>query len=400
MYQVTASPHLGQAKVHNSEARFRVLAAGRRWGKTRLGVLECLEVAASGGRAWWVAPSYKMGEVGWRPLSRIAGQVGATLRQMDRRVSLPTGGEVTVRSADDPQSLRGEGLDFVVVDEAAFVKEAAWTEALRPALADRQGRALFISTPKGLNWFWRAWSQAQNGGPEWAAFRFPTSANPFIQAGEIEAARQSLPERIFRQEFLADFIDDAGGVFRRVSEAATARELGRGAPGGQYVIGVDWGKHSDFTVLVVIDLRAQEMVALDRFNQIDYQVQVSRLNALAQRFDPVQIVVERNSMGEPLVEQLQRDGLPVAAFTTTNASKTQAIDALALAFEQGALRILPDTDLISELQAFEMERLPSGLLRYSAPSGMHDDMVMALALAWHGVKTGGPIERMENPFYA
>src|SRR3990170_5790684 len=139
MIRIDVKPHPGQVAVHTSPARFKVLAAGRRFGKTRLGVNECYTVASKGGRAWWVAPSYKMSEVGWRPIRRMGGRAGAEVRLSDRRIVLPNGGEITVRSADDPNSLRGEGLDLVIMDECAFMHEEAWTEALRPALSDRQG---------------------------------------------------------------------------------------------------------------------------------------------------------------------------------------------------------------------------------------------------------------------
>jgi hypothetical protein len=215
--------------------------------------------------------------------------------------------------------------------------------------------------------------------------------NPFIEPSEVEAARNGLPERIFRQEYLADFIDDAGGVFRRVMDCAMANPQDVADPAHDYIIGVDWGKHNDYTVLAVIDSTEKALVYLDRFNQIDYSVQVSRLQTLYDRFKPGLVIAERNSMGEPLIEQLQREGMNVQAFTTTNASKAQAIDALALAFERGDLQIIPDPVLIGELQAFEAKRLPSGMLRYSAPEGMHDDCVMALALAWHGVADAGPL---------
>src|SRR5690554_3151365 len=142
--------HAGQREVADHPARFKVLAAGRRWGKTRLGTLLCLDVALNGGRAWWVAPSYPMATVGWRGIKHLAKQIpGITAREVDRLIELPSGGSIQVRSADNPDSLRGEGLDFLIIDEAAFVREEAWTEALRPALSDRQGRAMIISTPKG-----------------------------------------------------------------------------------------------------------------------------------------------------------------------------------------------------------------------------------------------------------
>lgn len=383
---IDAKLHPGQAQVHNHVARFKVLDCGRRWGKTRLGVMECMGAAVAGQRAWWVAPSYKMSEVGWRPLRRLAGQIpGAEVRKGDRQVILPGGGEVSVRSADNPDSLRGEGLDFVVLDECAFMSELAWNEALRPALADRQGKALFISTPKGRNWFWYLWQRGQEPGTEWNSWRFTSYDNPHIADSEIDAAKATLPERVFRQEFMAEFIDDAGGVFRHVMDAATAKEQSSAQVGHDYVFGVDWGKHNDWTVITVLDITEKVLVYLDRFNQIDYVVQSNRLRALASRFKPVSIIAESNSMGDPLIEHLQRDGLPVQPFQTANATKAAAIDGLALAFEQGSIRILNDPVLVGELQAYEMERLPSGMLRYNAPEGMHDDCVMSLAIGWTGV---------------
>ena len=393
--------HDSQQQVWDAPVRFRVLASGRRWGKTRLGSLMCVATAYYGGRAWWVAPSYPVSAVGWRGIKQLSVQMSdVQVRHVERLISMPSGGTVQVRSADNPDSLRGEGLDFVVLDECAFIKESAWNEALRPALSDRQGKALFISTPKGRNWFFRLWQLGNDEQePTWQSWRFPTSDNPFIPQAEIDAAQANLPERVFQQEYLATFIDDAGGIFRGVMAAATATSQERRATvtneqgeeidaEHEYIFGVDWGKHIDYTCITVLDATDKALVAMDRFSRIDYQTQVGRLKALYERFMPSTIIAERNSMGEPLVEQLQRDGLPVQPFTTTNASKQQAIDALALAFERQDITIIPDPVLIGELQAFEAKRLPSGMLRYQAPEGMHDDTVIALALAWQGHDSG------------
>jgi hypothetical protein len=156
-------------------------------------------------------------------------------------------------------------------------------------------------------------------------------------------------------------------------------------------MGVDWGKSNDFTVLKVMDIAAKSEVYSDRFNQIDYAVQRQRLGAVAERYNPTVILAESNSMGEPIIEQLQRDGLPVRGFQTTNATKAQIIEALALAFERGEIGILDDPVTVGELQAYEMDRLPSGMVRYSAPEGMHDDTVMSLALGWAAVGDSGPL---------
>jgi len=371
--------------VHKSQARFKVLAAGRRWGKTRLGVNECLDIASQGGRAWWVSPSYKTSEVGWRPLKRIGSKIGAEVRLVDRQVILPGGGSVQVRSADDPNSLRGEGLDFVVLDECAFMKEAAWVEALRPSLSDRQGKALFISTPKGHNWFWRHFQRGLDGGDEWASFHYPTSSNPYIVPDEIEAARHSLPERIFLQEYEAQFLDDAGGVFRRVMECATATELDSAREGRQYIAGVDVATLVDFTVVSVFDVESKEQVFMDRFNRVDYSVLEDRLDALYRRFNLDAMVIEANSIGQSVIEAMVDRGLSIIPFTTTSGTKQAAIQQLQAAFEHGEITILPDPIQVGELQSYEGQRTPSGSWKYAAPEGLHDDTVMAMAIAWESV---------------
>jgi len=394
--RLTGLLHEGQREVAQNPARFKVVSAGRRWRKTALGVVMCAVRLLKGLRSWAVYPSYPMSQVAWRMAKNIAWQIPvARIKESERLVTIPGTGMFQVKSASDPDSLRGEGLDFVVLDEAALIKEEAWTNSLRPALADKKGEALFASTPKGRNWFWRLYERArQSDNGEWKAWSFPTSSNPYIDPSEIEAARELLPELVFLQEFLAQFLEAIGAVFRSIVANATAvgqeEQIANGEGRHDYAFGVDWGKHEDFTVLHVLDLTEKALVKQDRFRQIDYALQTRQLKALYECFHPITIIAERNAMGEPLIEQLLRDGLPVQPFLTTNASKAQAIDALALAFERGDIKIIPNQTLIAELQAYEAKRLPSGLLRYSAPEGAHDDYVMALALAWQAVAMGTP----------
>ena len=369
--------------------RFRVLVAGRRWGKTRLGALLSVAEAAQGKRCWWLAPTYGMAMVGWREILALAYQfpepAQAIVRRGDLRVVFPfSGGWVQVRSADDPDRLRGEGLDFVVFDEAALIDPRAWHEVIRPALADRRGRALFISTPRGRNWFWQLYQLAERRPDEWAAFHFPTNGNPFVPQSEIEMARQTLPDRVFRQEFLAEFVEDGGGVFRNVRTLARAELQTAPYDGHLYVVGVDWGKFEDYSVFVVLDVTARAVAEVVRINRVDYQVQLGTLSQLCRRFRPVMVLVERNAIGEPLLEQLLRQGLPVQPFAMTASSKLVLVDALALALEREEL-LLPAWPeaawLLEELEAFTANRTPSGMLSYGAPPGMHDDGVIALGLA-------------------
>lgn len=244
------SLHPGQRIVRDSPARFRVLACGRRWGKTLLGVALCVEVAAKGGRAWWIAPTFPVASIGWRAIKHLVKQIPySEIREGERIATLPGGGTIQVRSSDNPDSLRGEGLDLAVFDECAFMVEEAWTEAIRPALADRQGKALFISTPQGRNWFYRLWARGQEGDPEWQSWQFPTSANPHIDPIEIEAARQSVIARVFAQEWEADFSLSVGVFFPEWSESRHVIPVSEIPRDWTRWVAIDWGFADPFCAL-------------------------------------------------------------------------------------------------------------------------------------------------------
>lgn len=382
-----------------SQRRFNVVCCGRRrrWGKTRLGIDRLIGPALEGHPVAWFSPTYKMLTEVWRDVRNVLALVARRIAAQEHRIELITNGVVDMWSLDNPDVARGRKYKRVVVDEAAMIRalEDAWQAVIRPTLTDYAGDGWFLSTPKGMNFFHTLYQRgvdSTNG--EWASWQMPTSANPFIAASEIEAARRELPERIFAQEYLAVFLDDAGGVFRRVLDAATAQPQTEPTTGHAYLVSVDWGKHSDFTVIVVWDATTGHMAHIERFNQIDYALQLGRLRAVCERFRPQCLVPERNSMGEPLIELIARSPWAppeIVPFTTTNASKALAVEAFALALEQGAAKILNDPVLVAELQAYEAERLPSGMLRYGSPEGMHDDTVMATIIGWFAMV--GPTEQ-------
>lgn len=379
--------------------RYVVAACGRRWGKTSVACAIAVMAAARGNRVWWVGPTFPLSTIGWNKILRILSSIapveptrGQAYRSPFRIVRAErvvefkdSGGFIQIKSAHDPDSLRGEGLDLVVVDEAAFVRPEAWENGLRPALADRQGKAIFISTPKGLNWFYQLFLRGKEGTPGWFAMQSPTWENPRIAKEEIEDARAVLPELVFLQEIQAQFVSDVGAVFRKVMEAAVLDPLPAGREGKRYLIGVDLAKIQDFTAVAVLEIDSGDFVYVDRFRGIEYVHQVERIAEISQRYHAEAVIVERNNVGEPVIEMLSRKGLRVVPFTTTLISKRDMIEKLALAFEQGKIRIPRDPDLVAELQAFEARTTPSGLTRYSAPAGGHDDRVIAMALAWNAM---------------
>lgn len=339
----------------------------------------------SGKPCAWFAPSHKMAREAWTILTSRLWPVVVYKNESDKIIRAVTGGSLELWSLEDPDAGRGRGYALVVVDEAARVPklEYSWQNAIRPALADYRGSAWFLSTPRGRNFFWHLFRTAEYS-EEWYSAQRPTAENPYISADEINAAREELPERVWLQEFAAEFVESEGSVFRGVLEAAKAQPEGP-TEGAEYVFGVDWGKFEDFTVIQVLDITRRRHVWQERFRRIDWHLQVERLRSLCERYKPVAIIAERNAAGDPIIERLVRDGLPVRPFTTTLESKKKAIEALALAIERGDIELLDDPVLVGELLSFEAKRLPSGLLRYQAPEGQHDDCVMALAMAWQGI---------------
>ncbi|NDJ53306.1 MAG: hypothetical protein GYB68_09515 [Chloroflexi bacterium] len=379
-----------QRAIMRHKARFKVVACGRRWGKTTLGLWLARHHASMGERVWWVAPSYPLAFHPWRDLKAALHQEWTYKLESERFIELDGGGSITIKSADDPDSLRGVGIDFLVMDEAAYIHETAWGFVLRPALADRKGRALIISTPNGRNWFYQAYRQGQDPLiPHWRSWRAPTADNPLIAPEEIADAQAFMPAYAFKQEYLAEFQLDVGKVFRGVREAAVAPLHSEPRPDGRYVMGVDWGRELDFTALVVIDVERRVMVALDRFTEISWRVQRERIAALARKWAVREILAEANAMGQPNIEALQEAGLPITGFTTTGVSKRNLIDGLAIAIENGELRLLSDAVLIAELEDYGYSTTSRGHVQYSASAGRHDDTVVALALAWRKANERG-----------
>lgn len=395
-FQVGHLLHPKQQQVQQEfrDHRFGVLVAGRRWRKTSLGVLLCLDVASQGGRAWWLAPIYEQAMIGWRmmtPLARqiIASGVALEIREGDHSINFPNGGVIRVRSTDNPDSLRGEGLDLAVCDEAAMMKETVWTEALRPALSDRQGKALFISTPKGRNWFWRLYSDAETRDG-WARWQFPSWTNPGLARPEIDQARQELPSRVFQQEYAAEFLDDVGAVFRNV-DGCIHGELLRPQTGRRYVAGLDLARVNDWTVLTVADTETRKVVHFDRWQLADWGVTYARVAQVCAEYERCPVYVDATGLGDVAVAGLRKAGVRVEPFVLSGdhgdkqGTKTELINALILAIEREQIRYPNIPVLVDELKAYEYKLSKAGNVSTGAPEGYHDDAVISLGLCNWGV---------------
>lgn len=207
-----------QRVVAESGARFRVLASGRRFGKTYLAIYELLFRAARVNQVvWYVAPSYRQAkQISWKMLKEAISALQWTAKYNESDLScylVSSGSTIALRGAENYDSLRGVGINLLVMDEAADIKQEAWTEVLRPTLSDTGGKAFFIGTPKGRNWFYDLYMHGKDNVPGWESWQFTTVEGGNVPPEEVEAARRDLDELTFAQEYLASFINFEGRAY-------------------------------------------------------------------------------------------------------------------------------------------------------------------------------------------
>jgi hypothetical protein len=254
---------------------------------------------------------------------------------------------------------------------------------LTQRLLDRRGWALLISTPRGKGWFYGLYRRGQGLDPDFQSWNYPSATNPYLDETLIDAERTRLPERVFRQEYQAEFIEGSGQVFRNVRDCAVLESYREPVVGERYYGGLDLAKVEDFTVLVILN-QGCEVVFLDRFHRLDWDLQVSRIKMAAAKYHRAPIYVDTTGAGEPVFEALSRAGVYAREYPFTAKSKAALVDNLSILFEKKRLK-LPTVqlcpELVDELEAFEYSVTEQGHVRTGAPSGYHDDCVIGLALA-------------------
>lgn len=386
-----------QQAIRDHPARFKVICEGRRAGKTflgtdmlidgsgpRPGALDNLPVA-------WFSPTYKMLADVWRDLVRVTAPITERANSAEHRVELITGGTIDMWSLENPDSARGRKYAGAFIDEAAMVPclEEAWQAVIRPTLTDYAGWAAFGSTPRGMGFYKTLWDRGcDRAQPEWACWQLPTDVNPYIPRSEIDAARKDMTERRFAQEYMAQFLEGEGYVFRNVNECSTA-ERTEPYP-GTFVAGVDFGRSNDYTAVSIVDAATKREVALDRFNGPDWTIQRTRILSTLKRWNVTVAMMESNSFGQPNIQEMAKlePRLGIQEFTTTAQTKKAYVENLVLELENKCCRLLaPDANEharqgVAELLAYEQTVLPAGGIRYSAPEGQHDDTVIARCLAY------------------
>lgn len=231
-----------QTKIFKDQARFRVVVAGRRFGKTFLSTAELIRAAMSGNQrnCWYIAPTYKAAkEIAWGMLLQaIPSEYITKTNETSLSLTLANGSVISLKGAEKPDNLRGRALDFCVLDEFADMRKEAWFEVIRPSLSDRKGSAIFIGTPKGRNHFYDLWTKGVDKDDGWASHQFTTLEGGNVDQDEITAARHDLDERTFTQEYEAKFVNYSGVIYYNFSrEQSVVRYHGEPS---RILIGMDF----------------------------------------------------------------------------------------------------------------------------------------------------------------
>ena len=402
--------HPSQLEIFHDQHRFQFVQAGRRWGKTQLAWIKCLIFMLNHPDCllWWVAPLYKELVPATKTVRELTPHnwVRKQLESNEtiRYLELKNGSKIFFHSADKEDSLRGSGLHGLVVDEAPILKPNRWEAELKPSLIDFNGWALFIGTPRGTTWFTKLFQKGQDPkNTEYKSWLKSSYDNAkeyggFIPKVNIDFIAEDMPENLKRQEIYAETLEGEGVVFRHITDRIQ-NSIAPYKPGEPVFVGSDIAKNVDFYVNVAIRLNG-DVLAFDRFNKIDYPLARKRTVSFCERFDDAFLLIDSTGVGEPVFDELKLEYPRVNGYKLTNATKNALIENLSLMLDNDEIHFLGDLEkkefspalhqdfgvLKSELESFGFERLPSGLTRYSAPAGLHDDAVIALALAAWQIK--------------
>ena len=370
--------------IISSSAKYHVACVGRQFGKSLMAINLSLYWMINDGpcKVLWISPIYSQTTKVQKEIMQAIGQSGLVqnCNYSDNYIRLKNGSEILFRSAEKYDNIRGLTVDYGVLDEAAFMKEDAWKEAIRPVFMVRGKKVLFVSTPKGKNWFYELFQLGRSGDyKQYTTYTGSSYDTPYIHPDEISDAKRTLPENVFQQEYLARFIDSGGEVFSNLEKNQFANWSGAE---GKVYCGIDLGKQEDFTVATFIDSTGK-CIEIYRNQRAEWSTMVREILVLVKKYNAC-VMVEVNSIGDVIFEQLKAQWADTHPFVTSSKSKQEIIEGLILDMNESTIKI-PNGQLFSpllgELEVFTYEYNPkTRSIKYGHPSGMHDDCVISLAI--------------------
>ena len=382
------TPHTGQKRIidgfADSEHKFGVVACGRQFGKSLLGqnlmLYWLLKTPKSKGA--WISPIYNQGKKIFQELLDAAHQVIVSSNKADLTLTFMNGSTLQFLSAERYDSIRGFSFNYVVIDEAAFIREEGLNEAILPTLSALGKKCFIISTPKSKNWFYNYWLRGQVDNTDYISFKGVSIDNPYVSPEFILEQQKSLPIDIYKQEYLAEFSEATNDVFRGLDIVCNLNTWDESKTTRDY-FGIDVGMSNDYTVCTILSESGRCKKVL-RFNGKTFEESAKTIINELQRFNIRGGYVETNGPGIALFELIKKYNRNTKPFYTSQDSKAQGVRKLIQDIESGVLE-LPSKKLMpemyNELSAYTYKVGTNGKLSFSHPPGHHDDIVDALWLA-------------------
>ena len=381
------SLHKGQSRVVEllkGNSKYVTVVAPRQTGKTFLAMQALLywSINDPGCLIFFASPTYSQAKKVMEDLHNAIAKSGIvqSYNKSDFTLKLKNGSVIMFKSTERVDNLRGYTGDYMVIDEAAYHAEDAWGSVLKPIMLVKGKCTLFISTPKGNNWFKKMYDAGQDlDQTDYASCRMHYTENPHLDIKELEEARRSLPAHIFSAEYEGTFTESGQTVFADT----TANQFSKWPqPQGKVFCGIDLGRANDYTVATFIDEKGH-IVDIYRQNLQDWSQMIQEMLVKIKQWNAT-VMVETNSIGDVVFEMLKKQWQNTHPFVTSSKSKNEIIESLAVDLNNQEIKI-PSPELFGalqfELSIYEYDYSPkTRSIRYNAPNGFHDDCVMSLAI--------------------
>ena len=379
--------HEGQKRVVDllkGTAKYITVVAPRQTGKTFTAMQAILYWAINdmGCKIFFASPTYSQAKKVMEDLYNAIVESGIveSYNKSDFTIKLRNGSVIMFKSTERVDNLRGYTGDYMVIDESAYHQEEAWASVLKPIMLVRGKKVLFISTPKGNNWFKKMYDAGQDPDqPDYASCRMHYTENPYLDIKELEEAKRTLPTHIFQAEYEGTFTESGQTVFADTTPNQFHRWT---SPVGRVYCALDLGRANDFTVATFMDEQGK-VVDIYRNNLQDWSVMIQEIIVLIKKWNAT-VMVETNSIGDVVFEMIKKQWQNTHPFVTTSKSKNEIIEGLAVDLNNGDIKI-PSPELFGalqfELSIYEYDYSPkTRSIRYNSPNGFHDDCVMSLAI--------------------
>jgi len=381
-------PHKAQKLIHqyceDTTTKYIVVCAGRQSGKTFASMMQLIKWAFKrrGQIIWVISPSSSQATKYYKsiltPLQNAGLVKNATASKGDIKIELINNTLIEFKSALAGDTLRGQTLDYIIIDEGAFIDGEIIDEIILPMIVTKpNAKVLVTTTPKGKsNWVYKWFTRGlDTNQTAYKSIRFTSAENPLADIELIAGWKQTMPAKRFQQEILAEFID-AATVFENVGDLVHIP-----SGGTKFYAGIDIGMLHDNTVVTILNEKC-EVQYVDKFTGIPVQDIVNRITKTLNKYNVRKTYIEANNQGLPIYQLLQPIHFnKIELFNTTASSKPEIINNLIAAFSLKTIKIIDDEELKNELESFEEKYGPTGRVTFSAPSGLHDDCVMSLAIA-------------------